>query len=138
MKNTLKMFTFVFVALALIYAPAAKAMSFTPAFESDAVSESSTLELQPLVFTTDYQISGTDAQVLSSQQFALTLTDETYLRVSSGELSLSERPTPNYVTFLPIRLPLSRVISPTPEPMSLMLFATGLAGLGLMLRRFVA
>jgi hypothetical protein len=138
MKNTLKMFTFVFVALALMYAPAAKAVSFAPAFESDAVSESSTLELQPLAFSTDYEIAGTDAQVLPSQQFALTLTDETYRRVSSGELSLSERPTPNFVTFLPVRLPLREVLSPTPEPMSLMLFATGLAGIGLMLRRFVA
>jgi hypothetical protein len=137
MKNTLKLFTFVFVALALTYAPAAKAVSFAPAFESDAASEPSTHELHPLVFSTDYEIAGRDAQVLPSQQFALTLPDETYLRVSSAELSLSERPIPNYVTYLPV-VHHSALIAFTPEPMSLMLFATGLVGIGLVMRRFVA
>jgi len=139
MKNTLKMFTFVFVALALIYVPAAKAVSFAPAFESDVVSEFSTVESQPLAYSADYEIARTDAQALPSQQFALTLEDETYLRVTSRELSSIDRPTPNFITFFPAGLPSGPdVLFPTPEPMSSMLFVTGLAGIGLMLRRFVA
>jgi hypothetical protein len=157
MKTTLNILALFFVTLVLLYAPAASAESIARhdadrSLDSGNISSSEALTLAGLPDSVGSAPLGGAPTVLAlpslagfesaGGQIALTMDNETLLNTTSEDLGSPDRPVGNFHR-APVPLhpggPLTPAPNPlvTPEPVSMLLFGTGMAGLGIRLRHFV-